>query len=35
MSGAVHRILIADSLDPSGLQLLAASGAEVVELQES
>jgi D-3-phosphoglycerate dehydrogenase len=35
VSGAGHRILIADSLDPSGLQLLAASGAEVVELEES
>jgi D-3-phosphoglycerate dehydrogenase len=30
----MHRILIADSLDPSGLTLLAASGAEIVELGE-
>ena len=30
VSGAGQRILIADSLDSSGLQLLAASGAEVV-----
>lgn len=28
----MHRILIADSLDPSGLELLRASGAEVREL---
>jgi D-3-phosphoglycerate dehydrogenase len=30
----MHRILIADSLDPSGLKLLAASGNEVIELGE-
>jgi D-3-phosphoglycerate dehydrogenase len=30
----VPRILIADSLDPAGLALLAGSGAEVVELRE-
>ncbi len=29
------RILIADTLDPAGLELLAASGAEVVELGEA
>jgi D-3-phosphoglycerate dehydrogenase / 2-oxoglutarate reductase len=31
----MHRILIADPLDPSGLALLAGSGAEVVELREA
>jgi len=31
----MHRILIADPLDPSGLALLADSGAEVVELREA
>jgi D-3-phosphoglycerate dehydrogenase len=31
----MHRILIADSLDPSGIALLTASGAEIVELRES
>jgi D-3-phosphoglycerate dehydrogenase len=34
VSGAVHRILVADSLDPSGLALLAAAGAEVVVLRD-
>jgi D-3-phosphoglycerate dehydrogenase len=34
VSRAVHRILIADPLDPSGLALLAASGAEVVVLRD-
>src|ERR1700720_3610236 len=32
---AMHRILIADSLDPSGLALFADSGAEIVELREA
>jgi D-3-phosphoglycerate dehydrogenase len=31
----MHRILIADSLDPAGLELLRSSGAEVVELAEN
>jgi len=31
----MHRILIADPLDPAGLALLAASGAEVVELRDA
>ena len=31
----MHRILIADSLDPAGLVLLTASGAEVVQLAEA
>src|SRR5260370_12928440 len=31
----MQRILIADSLDPSGIELLTASGAEVVRLGES
>ncbi len=31
----MQRILIADSLDPSGIELLTASGAEVVQLGES
>ncbi|HXO40226.1 MAG TPA: hydroxyacid dehydrogenase, partial [Thermoanaerobaculia bacterium] len=31
----MHRILIADSLDPSGLALFADSGAEIVELREA
>jgi len=31
----VHRILIADSLDPAGLALFSGSGAEVVELREA
>ena len=31
----MHRILIADSLDPAGLALLTASGAEVVTLAEA
>ncbi len=30
----MHRILIADSLDPAGLELLSAAGAEVVQLAE-
>jgi D-3-phosphoglycerate dehydrogenase len=34
VSRAVHRILVADPLDPSGLALLAASGAEVVVLRD-
>jgi D-3-phosphoglycerate dehydrogenase len=31
----MHRILIADKLDPSGIALLAKSGAEIVELRDA
>ncbi|MBV8200048.1 MAG: phosphoglycerate dehydrogenase [Acidobacteria bacterium] len=31
----MHRILIADKLDPSGIALLAESGAEIVELRDA